>query len=229
MNLRDGLPTPNAQLDSRTYGETTPRKVGGNSNLTLAKGGGPAADTKQVAMGSKSIGGKYPPGMFMGGAKKENQDEWFTHQLPNGDFVAGVLDGHGLNGRVVSNYCKRQLEKHTGPMIGIGGRPGAVPEEVENRLASAVAITSSELLKSGLDAMDSGATSVTAIRRGNELWCANVGDSRCILAREGGSLGLESRGGRRGDKMMTSGLRAVVGMGGAVTPVTLCQMHWVYV
>lgn len=184
MNLRDGLPTPlhnsdrggSRLIDDIGHGDPN-HLIGGQHQAEGATG--------TITMGAKSIGGKYPPGMFMGGGKKENQDDWFAHQLPNGDFVAGVLDGHGMHGKTVSNYCKRQLAKRTGSVIGVGGVDPAATDEIERRVEDAIAGTSHELLKSGLDAMDSGATSVTAVKRGRELIVANVGDSRCIVGRSG--------------------------------------------
>jgi len=44
--------------------------------------------------------------------------------------------------------------------------------------------TADELRRSGIEVSESGSTAVTALKRGNELYVANVGDSRCVLARE---------------------------------------------
>ena len=145
--------------------------------------------------GAKSIGGKYPPGMFFGGGgKKENQDDSFFHMAENGDFVAGALDGHGLHGKTVSNFCKRKLSEKLASTVGINGR-AAEPEEMEKRLIDAVLGTSNDLIATSIDAQDSGTTSVTAVKRGKDLWCANVGDSRAVLARE-----LTGRGSARLDR-----------------------------
>ena len=142
--------------------------------------------------GAKSIGGKYPPGMFFGGGgKKENQDDSFFHMAENGDFVAGALDGHGLHGKTVSNFCKRKLSEKLASTVGINGR-AAEPEEMEKRLIDAVLGTSNDLIATSIDAQDSGTTSVTAVKRGKDLLCANVGDSRAVLARE-----LTGRGGSK--------------------------------
>ena len=179
MHLNNGLPnglTNGVQPGAERPVEASPRKSG-------------PAKEKGVLIGAKSIGGKYPPGMFFGGGgKKENQDDSFFHMADNGDFVAGALDGHGLNGKTVSNFCKRKLSEKLASTVGINGR-AAEPEEVEKRLTDAVLGTSNDLIATSIDALDSGTTSVTAVKRGNEIWCANVGDSRAVLARESSGRG----------------------------------------
>ena len=39
---------------------------------------------------------------------------------------------------------------------------------------------------------ESGSTAVTALKKGKDLYVANVGDSRCVMAREGGSGRLDA-------------------------------------
>eukprot|EP01047_Picozoa_sp_COSAG01_P024911 COSAG01_NODE_1555_length_9928_cov_20.399837_4_plen_390_part_00 len=156
MNIRNGLPMPIQRAGEADEG-SSPRKGNTghhhhNSNTSLTLDSNPSqssnSDTK-ISIGSKSIGGKYPPGMFLAGAgKKENQDDWFTQVANNGDFVVGVLDGHGLNGKTVSNYCKRQLSKRMGQLIGVGGGTPVSSAEVEQQVAEAIAGTSAELLRS---------------------------------------------------------------------------------
>lgn len=52
--------------------------------------------------------------------------------------------------------------------------------------------TADELRRSGIEVSESGSTAVTALKRGNDLYVANVGDSRCVLARESDSGRLEA-------------------------------------
>ncbi len=223
MHLNNGLPnglTNGVQPGAELSGDASPRKTG------------PATKENGVFIGAKSIGGKYPPGMFFGGGgKKENQDDMFFHMAENGDFVAGALDGHGLNGKTVSNYCKRKLSEKLASTIGINGR-AAEPEEVERRLTDAVLGTSNDLIASSVDALDSGTTSVTVVKRGKELWCGNVGDSRAVLAREstgrGGSTQLRpvelSRDHKPNDR---EEMARVKQMGGQVEP-SRAGMHGAY-
>jgi serine/threonine protein phosphatase PrpC len=41
--------------------------------------------------------------------------------------------------------------------------------------------SSRELYSSGIDITFSGATTVTVVIMENEVWCANIGDSRAVL------------------------------------------------
>lgn len=58
--------------------------------------------------------------------------------------------------------------------------------EVKDALARSFDHTSKSLYgDSGIDIYFSGSTCVTVLIVGNKIFCANVGDSRAVLAREG--------------------------------------------
>ena len=154
MHLRNGLPNGLSAEPAKGFGEgpinASPRKAEEQPARRGGGGGGGGAQPQMV--GAKSIGGKYPPGMFFGGGgKKENQDDFFHHVAENGDFVAGALDGHGLNGKTVSNYCKRELSKRLAPCVGINGR-ATEARDVEQRLTEAVLGTSNDLQATSIGA-----------------------------------------------------------------------------
>ena len=46
--------------------------------------------------------------------------------------------------------------------------------------------------KSGIEHSSSGSTAVACARKGNKLLIANVGDSRAVLGRANGSLGIQA-------------------------------------
>lgn len=135
--------------------------------------------TTQGSFGAKSMAGAYPAGMGRV-QSKENQDNFFTHDIGGGDFYVGVVDGHGLAGKQVSGY----VGEHLGKKVATGSN-STDSSAVEQHFRKAFQSTAEELKRSGIEASESGTTAVTALRKGNDLFVANVGDSRCVLAREG--------------------------------------------
>lgn len=93
-----------------------------------------------------------------------------------GTFLFGVCDGHGTYGKEVSLYIKQRL-----PIL-LGMDPALVSTP-KNSLTYSIVQVNEELTKSSLDVAFSGSTLVTVLLHGRKLWCANVGDSRAILAR----------------------------------------------
>lgn len=146
-------------------------------------GGGRRAKPEAGIFGAKSMAGAYPQ-QGMGRAQaKENQDNFFMHELGDDtkDFYVGVVDGHGLQGKQVSGY----VGNHLGKKIA-AARNSTELAQIEQDFQSAFKSTAEELKRSGIEANESGTTAVTALRRGDNLYVANVGDSRCVLAREAG-------------------------------------------
>ena len=93
-----------------------------------------------------------------------------------GTFLFGVCDGHGTFGKEVSMYIKQRL-----PVL-LGMDPALISTP-KNSFTYAIVQVNEELTKSSLDVAFSGSTLVTVLLHGHKLWCANVGDSRAILAR----------------------------------------------
>ena len=52
---------------------------------------------------------------------------------------------------------------------------------MSSSLKSAFEKTSRDLYGSGIDITFSGATTVTVLILENEIWCANIGDSRAVI------------------------------------------------
>lgn len=138
-----------------------------------------------TVFGARSMAGAYPGGMGRVQAK-ENQDNFFMHDLADdhsgNDFYVGVVDGHGMQGKQVSGYVGTQLGKKIANATKTVDR-GQVEQDFQKAFHS----TAEELRRSGIEANESGTTAVTALKRGNQLFVANVGDSRAVLAREGPS------------------------------------------
>lgn len=112
---------------------------------------------------------------------KENQDGFFVFEHEDKkDLVAGVLDGHGVNGRQVSSFVKDHLGRKLVKKAGLPDEP------TPRRFESAFEETATALNEAGFDVRQSGTTAVTVMRKGEDLYIANVGDSRCVLGRDDG-------------------------------------------
>ena len=93
-----------------------------------------------------------------------------------------VFDGHGEFGDKVSEFCMfevpRALEAH--PRLAAGKAEDA---DVEAAFKQTFLETDDRLGRSPvIEAFYSGTTAVVLLVRGNRLWVANAGDSRCTLA-----------------------------------------------
>lgn len=128
--------------------------------------------------GAKSMPGACPVGLGRI-QPKENQDNFFMHDM-GGDFYVGVVDGHGMAGKRVSGFVGETLGRK------VLAQAKNCTEDMQSGFHQAFKATAEELKRSGIEAQESGTTAVTALRKGNELFVANVGDSRCVLARDNG-------------------------------------------
>lgn len=92
-----------------------------------------------------------------------------------------VFDGHGPRGDACATFCLDRLPKAFAASEG----------SVEDRLIRSLEATNAALHASNVDSQDSGTTAVSLLVVGKTLYCANVGDSRCVLGRRGPN-GLEA-------------------------------------
>lgn len=146
-------------------------KRGGDRPKTGATG-------RKPVYGVASLTGRYP------GMVKENQDGFFVYEHADrpDHLVAGVLDGHGVQGRQVSSFVKDHLgRKLVSAHRKLPHRPAS--ESLEQSFED----TAAALQGTAIDSRQSGTTAVTLMRRGDELYIANCGDSRCVMGREEGS------------------------------------------
>ena len=122
-----------------------------------------------------------------GGVTKTNQDSYFMQQSfgPSGCLqMFGVCDGHGPSGDSVSKYCAewipKMLVKDKGTTLTTLCKPGFALiqafEHCEQQLHDEKA--AGKLL---FDLSASGTTVSCGLRVGNELYLANLGDSRAVM------------------------------------------------
>ncbi|KAK3284115.1 hypothetical protein CYMTET_8219 [Cymbomonas tetramitiformis] len=186
------LRTPSSRPSTLTPTSTRPRGNKSLASTVASPVGSPAASSTAtpelpcIQHGSKSVGGVAP------GFSKENQDDYFVipdRKNPK-DFYAGVMDGHGMQGKKVSGFIKDKLmssDVKDKLMSTKGSSSITGPDDPSEVLNWAFLKTQSELKRSGIDCRESGSTTVACIRKGDQLWAANVGDSRCVLARMDGN------------------------------------------
>eukprot|EP00959_Pyramimonas_sp_CCMP1952_P322650 6751906-Pyramimonas_sp.AAC.1 len=177
----------------------TPKPPGQPNNLPsptkshkgFSSGRSEASSKEGTLAGFHTVGG-VAPGFF-----KENQDAYLYKRLQlhaqkaerdaeaaekrkTKDFFAAVMDGHGLNGKHVSGFVKQALSEEQ--LHRRLQKDGA-----EEALKWAYEKAASDLKNSTIDCRESGSTTVSCFRQGNNLVTANVGDSRAVMARQDGS------------------------------------------
>ncbi|CAK59228.1 unnamed protein product (macronuclear) [Paramecium tetraurelia] len=113
-------------------------------------------------------------------ATKINQDSAIVCPkiLENiGYKLFAVSDGHGLNGHLVSNFIKQTLPKHFHKYLVDN------QEDIKMQIARAFTITNREIWNSNTDTNLSGSTTASVLITKDNIYTANVGDSRAILCK----------------------------------------------
>merc|ERR1712137_1151958 len=112
-----------------------------------------------------------------------NQDNFSFLQLANGYTMACCHDGHGPDGHRVSTRTVRTLPHFL-------TQSSKYPSDIKGALKEAFELSQqdvvSEAICNGWDVEASGSTAVVAIWKGDTVWTANVGDSKCIVGNEVG-------------------------------------------
>lgn len=153
---------------------------------TLADGLSNASieDEKQAAAGEldnplvTSYVGISRKGFAPYNPSKANQDCLIMRPTVDGSLILCVMDGHGESGEVVSGFLQR-----TWPDL-LAAHP-AFFEDVETALQESIADAEHQLLTGNntKDLVDfSGTTFVAALIRNDDIWVANIGDSRITKA-----------------------------------------------
>lgn len=119
-------------------------------------------------------------GFIPGNTAKVNQDSYFEHvnfaNYPD-LYLFGVADGHGFYGGEVSGFVKQRLPVLLSQDPFIYSNP-------RKALTTSILRCNSELSQINLDVNFSGTTLVVVLIKGSILYCANVGDSRALVARQ---------------------------------------------
>jgi serine/threonine protein phosphatase PrpC len=119
-------------------------------------------------------------GFIPGNNAKVNQDSFFEHVNFAGYpdlYLFGVCDGHGFYGAEVSGYVKQRLPVLLSQNQSLYSNP-------KKALSTEILRCSAELAQTNIDVNFSGTTLITVLIKGSSLYCANVGDSRALVARQ---------------------------------------------
>jgi serine/threonine protein phosphatase PrpC len=126
--------------------------------------------------------------------RKENQDAFCVRDAladDRGACLFSVFDGHGPQGAFVSHFVREQFHHALAdayaellPRASSGSRRSSVSCDVVAEMFQRAAHTLVERLdNSAIDVSVSGTTAVTMLVRETDVFIANVGDSRAVVAR----------------------------------------------
>ena len=114
------------------------------------------------------------PGYTLNGIKQKNQDSFFLKKnflSKDEQFFIGICDGHGLFGDLVSQYISETL-------------PLNVKDISKEELVKAFIDTNNSLINNTkIDCSLSGTTCTSIIITLDKIICANIGNTRAILAK----------------------------------------------
>ena len=124
---------------------------------------------KIMKIDSCTLAGYSSPGI-----QKINQDNFFIIKEfldEQEQFFLGVCDGHGTNGHLVSDYITKTL-------------PDYLQDTSDESIVNTFISTNNSLINhSKIDCSLSGSTCTTLIINLEKIICANLGDSRAVLAK----------------------------------------------
>jgi serine/threonine protein phosphatase PrpC len=110
-----------------------------------------------------------------------NQDNFSITYFKNGITLCCTFDGHGPFGHLVSTRTVQTVPYYF-------CRSEHYPNDVKAALTEAFELSHKDCvalaLEDGWDIQASGSTAVAAAWKGNKIWTANAGDSRCVVGSE---------------------------------------------
>lgn len=113
------------------------------------------------------------------GDKSPNQDNYSITYFTNGYTLACVFDGHGQWGHLVATRTVQTVPYFLAKSKSFPDSIGkALTEAFEQAHDDCVQVA----LQDNWNIMASGATAVAAVWKGNKIWTANCGDSRCVVS-----------------------------------------------
>lgn len=127
---------------------------------------------------------KYPLISCIKGMKGDgspNQDNFSFMHLEDGYSVGCCFDGHGPEGHEVAARTVKTLPHYLINSL-------RYPNDIKGALWEAYASTQEDLntfaRTEGINVQGSGSTAVTVVWKGDTVWVANLGDSKCVIGYE---------------------------------------------
>ena len=114
------------------------------------------------------------PGYTLTGVKQKNQDSFFLIKnflSQDEHFFIGICDGHGLFGDLVSQYISQTLPQHVKKISD------------EDLIQAFIDTNNSLVTQTKIDCSLSGTTCTSLIITLDKIICANIGNTRAILAK----------------------------------------------
>lgn len=117
------------------------------------------------------------------GVSKTNQDASFFLKRARGgdDWVAGVIDGHGMSGHHVASFVKHNLPREILEQRRSSSNKGTRHALIRGFEGTAEKLRCNRDIRSE----ESGAVVAMCIRTGEDLYTANAGDTRAVLVSSG--------------------------------------------
>lgn len=191
-----------------------PGLLNGDAGVDLAADEAEESEAQKAKRAALPHGMVSLKGMVPYSKKKVNQDRPVHKYCMKGDdniHLFGVMDGHGEFGHLVSAFIRANLPLMLEEQDLRGDPHKAITDGVANMVAA--------LERTEIDIQFSGSTLVFSVAIDNKLYTANVGDSRCIVAKQkGGSwtstdLSVDQKPDSPGEK------ERILGVGGRVGPL----------
>lgn len=141
---------------------------------------GPVVLDDEGKGGFRDFDGKYS--VFLHRGKRRKMEDCFVAgQVSPSGTLYGVFDGHGPEGRGCADLVSKEISESVFKWDKIGN--------VREGFARAFSASHRKCLE---EFDRGGTTACCALVQGNSLWVGNVGDSRCVLSRNGEAVPLSN-------------------------------------
>jgi len=158
-----------------------------HSHGKLSEGQAHGDERERYIVGAAAVAGALPPIIACQKGSKgfrdqtPNQDNFSLTYFKNGWALCCAFDGHGPFGHLVSYRTVQAV-----PYF-LANSPD-FPDNMEKALIEAFEHAQKDVVAAALeenwDVQASGSTAVAACWKGNVVWTANAGDSRCVVGTE---------------------------------------------
>lgn len=132
----------------------------------------------RVSWGQSSFGERFAASCCRGKKGTPNQDNFFFLELAGGDFVLGVMDGHGEWGHKYSELIAWWM-----PVLVVRSPDFAtdVPDALMNAFEAMSELLAKQVSSRVSAEQMSGSTCIVVVGKGSSLYVAYLGDSRVIV------------------------------------------------